>query len=172
MTEVEKLLVANNSVSLNLDPVEPTYPATKEAGVIESQELATLGSLYLNTTMASMYGDGEAAAALTESESDQPLEDEESLAKFSLMVSHLERCYAKPLQSKTMERSLAIEIYRVLVRNDQKLTKGIMKAVTMVYQDMFRVREHPEIGRVMHCMHRIGGFRFNRSIHHTNLRQF
>ena len=91
---------------------------------------------------------------------------------FALMVSHLERCYAVGLQSKTMERSLAIETYRVLVRNNQKLTKGIFKSVTMVYQDMFRVRDHPELGKVLHCMHRIGGFRFNRSVNHTNLRFF
>ena len=41
----------------------------------------------------------------------------------------------------------------------------------MVYQDMFRVRVRQEEGRVIHCMHRVGGFRFNRSVTATNLRQ-
>ena len=42
----------------------------------------------------------------------------------------------------------------------------------MVYQDMFRVRPYPDKGRIIHCMHRVGGFRFNRSITQTNLREF
>ena len=52
------------------------------------------------------------------------------------------------------------------------MNKGILKAITMVYQDMFRVRILPGEGRVLHCMHRIGGFRFNRSISANNLRQY
>ena len=48
----------------------------------------------------------------------------------------------------------------------------MLKAITMVYQDMFRVRRLPGIGRVLHCMHRIGVFRLNRSINATNLRQY
>ena len=35
---------------------------------------------------------------------------------------------------------------------------------------MLRVRERPGEGRIMHCMHRVGGFRFNRSITVANLR--
>jgi hypothetical protein len=43
----------------------------------------------------------------------------------------------------------------------------------MVYQDMFRVRPYPDKGgRIIHCMHRVGGFRFNRSLTQTNLREF
>ena len=43
----------------------------------------------------------------------------------------------------------------------------------MVYQDMFRVRPYPDQGgRIMHCMHRVGGFRFNRSLTQANLREF
>ena len=41
----------------------------------------------------------------------------------------------------------------------------------MVYYYMFRVKEDPE-SREIHCMHMIGGFKFNRSIKATNLRQF
>ena len=41
----------------------------------------------------------------------------------------------------------------------------------MIYQDMFRVRERTGEGRVIHCMHRVGGFRFNRSVTAANLRQ-
>ena len=42
----------------------------------------------------------------------------------------------------------------------------------MVYQDMFRVRPYPDKGRILHCMHRVGGFRFNRSLTQANLREF
>ena len=55
-------------------------------------------------------------------------------------------------------------------RLKQRLTKGVLKTITMVYQDMFRVRTVPGKGRILHCMHRIGGFRFNRSVNATNLR--
>ena len=63
-----------------------------------------------------------------------------------------------------------MEIFRAMEKSGQKLTKGILKAVTMVYQDMFRVRDRPGEGRIMHGMHRVGGFRFNRSITVPNLR--
>ena len=93
------------------------------------------------------------------------------LARFCLMMSHLERCYAEQNQHKDQEQTLAMEIYRAMERNKQKLTKGILKTVTMIYQDMFRVRVRLEESRVIHCMHRVGGFRFNRSITVANMRQ-
>jgi hypothetical protein len=37
---------------------------------------------------------------------------------------------------------------------------------------MFRVRPVLNVGRILHCMHRVGGFRFNLSIIMTNLRVF
>ena len=37
---------------------------------------------------------------------------------------------------------------------------------------MLKARNLPGIGRVLHYMHMIGGFRFNRSINATNLRQY
>ena len=64
-----------------------------------------------------------------------------------------------------------MELFRAMERNGQKLTKGILKTVTMIYQDMFRVRVRQDEGRVIHCMHRVGGFRFNRSLTVANLRQ-
>ena len=42
-----------------------------------------------------------------------------------------------------------MEILRSMEDNRQKLIKGIFKAVTMVFQDNFRVRERPDDGRVM-----------------------
>jgi hypothetical protein len=86
------------------------------------------------------------------------------------MMAHLEKCYADSSSQRDAEQILALEIFRAMEKNKQQLTKGILKAVTMVYQDMLRVRERPGEGRVMHCMHRIGGFRFNRSITVVNLR--
>ena len=35
---------------------------------------------------------------------------------------------------------------------------------------MFMDREHPNVGKVLHFMHKIGGLRFNRSNKATNLR--
>ena len=37
---------------------------------------------------------------------------------------------------------------------------------------MFRVRPYPDKGRILHCKHRVGGFRFNRSLTQANLREF
>ena len=88
------------------------------------------------------------------------------------MMSILERCYADKTSVRDYEKTLALEMYRNVKRLGQKLTKSVLKTITMVYQDMFRVRRLPGIGRVLHCMHRIGGFRFNRSINATNLRQY
>ena len=87
-----------------------------------------------------------------------------------LMMVHLEKCYADSSSQRDLEQILALETFRAMEKNKQQLTKGILKAVTMVYQDMLRVRERPGEGRIMHCMHRIGGFRFNRSITVANLR--
>ena len=89
------------------------------------------------------------------------------------MVSHLERCYAEKSNQGDIDATLALEIFRALKRTKQKLNKGILKAITMVYQDMFRVRPYVDKGgRLIHCMHRVGGFRFNRSLTQANLREF
>ena len=120
--------------------------------------------------MQSYYKEGAPLAALTEEGADQPIEGKKELAQVCLMMAHLEKCYADASSQRDPEQILALETFRALEKNKQKLTKGILKAVTMVYQDLFRVRDRPGEGRVMHCMHRIGGFRFNRSITVVNLR--
>ena len=106
-----------------------------------------------------------------EADSKTSVKEERELARVSLMVSHLERCYAEKSNIGEVDTTLALEIFRALNRNKQKLNKGILKAITMVYQDMFRVRPYPDKGRIIHCMHRVGGFRFNRSLTQTNLRE-
>ena len=88
------------------------------------------------------------------------------------MSSILEKCYAEQSSFKETEKTLTLEIYLNAKRLKQRLTKGVLKTITMMYQDMFRVRNLPGVGRVLHCMHRIGGFRFNRSINATNLRMY
>ena len=92
-------------------------------------------------------------------------------AKFCLMMSHLERCYAEEIKHKDQEDVLALEIYRTLADNKQILKAGCLKAVTMAYEDMFRVIEGPA-GRTLHCMHRVPNFRFNRSLNLQYLKQF
>jgi len=130
------------------------------------------GSTFHDATMSSMYKEGEPAAALKESGSKKAVKGDRPLAKVCLMMSILERCYADKSSVRDYEKTLALEMYRNVKRLEQKLTKGVLKVITMVYQDMFRVRRLPGIGRVLHCMCRIGGFRFNRSINATNLRQY
>ena len=51
----------------------------------------------------------------------------------SLMMRHLERCYAEEAQDKELEEILALELFRALVYTEQKLTKGPFKARTMAY---------------------------------------
>ena len=80
------------------------------------------------------------------------------------MVSHLERCYAEKSNQVEVDTTLALEIFRSLKRTKQVLNNSILKTITMVYEDMFRVRPYPDKGRIMHCMQRVGGFRFNRSL--------
>ena len=122
--------------------------------------------------MTSYYEVGDVEAALTARGSDKIMKKKRKLAVFSLMMSHIERCYAEAGQDKRMDETLAIEIYRTLNHHGQILTKGMRKAVTMVYQDLFRVKKGPDGVRTLHCLHRIGGFRFNRSISATNLRNY
>ena len=69
LTELEKRLLTNNSEDLHIDPLVPTYPATKEGGGIVCQEPPIAGATYNNATMGSMYKDGDPAAALKEADS-------------------------------------------------------------------------------------------------------
>ena len=69
LTELEKRLLTNDSEDLALDPLSPTYPATKDAGGMVGQEPPIAGAVYHNTTMGSMYKDGDPAAALKEADS-------------------------------------------------------------------------------------------------------
>jgi hypothetical protein len=136
------------------------------------QDPPSAGSTYHNTTMRSYYKDGESFKALHEPDSKTSVKEERELARVSLMVSHLERCYAEKSNQVEIDTTLALEIFRSLKRTKQRLNKGILKAIIMIYQDMFRVRPYMEKGRIIHCMHRVGGFRFNRSLTQANLREF
>ena len=103
ISDEEKLLLINDSESLNLDPVDPTYPATQLAGAIVPQDPSTSGAIYLNATMTSMYKNEEAAMALVQAGAKEPVESKKELAKFCLMISHLERCYAEKNQHRDQE---------------------------------------------------------------------
>jgi len=119
--------------------------------------------------MDSYYLDGDVGEALTERGSSKTITSRRPLARVSLMMSHMERCYAEEVVNKEKQEILALEIYRTLLTNNQQITEGILKAITMAYQDMFRVRDSDQ-GRVMHCMCRIPTFRFRRSLSISNLR--
>ena len=64
LTEIEKRLLTNDSEDLDLDPIEPTYPATMIQGAIAGKEPQIAGSTFYNATMSSLYKPGEPAAAL------------------------------------------------------------------------------------------------------------
>ena len=55
------------------------------------------------------------------------------MAMVCLMMRHLERCYAEEPQDKELEEILALELFRAMKNLEQKLTKGVFKAITMVY---------------------------------------
>jgi hypothetical protein len=66
------------------------------------------------------------------------------------MSSILEKCYAEQSSFKETEKTLALETYLNVKRLKQRLTKGVLKTITMVYQDMFRVRAVPGKGSQRH----------------------
>jgi hypothetical protein len=103
LSEEEKFLLTNDSESLKLDPVDQTYPATQLVGAIVPQNPSTRGAMYLNATMTSMYRDDEPATSLIEAGAKEPVESKKELAKFCLMMSHLERCYAEKKQHRDPE---------------------------------------------------------------------
>jgi hypothetical protein len=62
------------------------------------------------------------------------------LAIFSLINSHIERCYAENVTKIELEEVFAMEIYRTLILSNQALTEGIVKAIKMTFWNMFRIR--------------------------------
>jgi hypothetical protein len=59
-----------------------------------------VGHIYLNTKMGSFYEDGDAEAALTERGASKTVITKKALARVSLMMSHIEKCYAEEVTSK------------------------------------------------------------------------
>ena len=51
-----------------------------------------------------------------EADSKAPVKEERELARVSLMVSHLERCYAEKSNVGEVDTTLALEIFRALKR--------------------------------------------------------
>ena len=56
ITEVEKLLLTNDSEKLELDHLYPTHDPTSNPGIFKPMEKSSAGATYLNTTMNSYYG--------------------------------------------------------------------------------------------------------------------
>lgn len=84
------------------------------------------------------------------------------------MVCHLERCYAsKGSFTRAQDDIIPLEMYRHFCRYFTWPTSGQFKAVTMVYQDLFKGRSRR--GK-MRCMNRVKDFRFERSISIVNVR--
>jgi hypothetical protein len=69
-----------------------------------------------------------------------------------------------------MEQTFVLKIYRGLERNRQKI--HTVSSSQLVHQDTLRFIERPEESRLLHCMHMIECFRFNRGIIFKNLRSF
>ena len=72
-------------------------------GAIVPQDPSTNGAIYLNATMTPMYKDKDAAMALVQPGAKELVESKMELAKFCLMISHLERCYAEQNQHRDQE---------------------------------------------------------------------
>ena len=77
--------------------------------------------------------DGDVEEALTGREANKTITSRRPLARVSLMMSHMESCYAEEVVNKEKQEILALEIYRTLLTNNQSITEGIYKAITMAY---------------------------------------
>ena len=69
--------------------------------------------------MGSYYLDGDIEEALTGREANKTITSRRPLARVSLMMSHMERCYAEEVVNKEKQDILALEIYRTLLTNNQ-----------------------------------------------------
>ncbi len=65
----------------------------------------------------------------------------------------MERCYVGTPRAKVEGDLLALELYRLLVRHAVWPSEGQMKAVTMVYEDLFKGRSVKTLR--MCCMLRV-----------------
>ena len=119
LTELEKHLVTNDNEALALDPLELTYVPSAVPEEFKPQITSSKGHSYLNTTMGSYYLDGDIEEALTGREANKTITSRRPLARVSLMMSHMERCYAEEVVNKEKQDILALEIYRTLLTNNQ-----------------------------------------------------
>jgi hypothetical protein len=72
------------------------------------------------------------------------------------------RCYTEKFRNKPDNDIIALNLYRFLVRNAVWPTESQLKAMTMVYEDLFKGRSVKDAK--MCCMHRVPGARFERSL--------
>jgi hypothetical protein len=98
--------------------------------------------------MSSFYEDGDAEGALTQRGASKTVITKKALARVSLMMSHIERCYAEEATHKEYDEVLALGIYRTLALTTRHLRRH-HQSHKMVYQDMFRGKEGDQ-GRIMH----------------------
>jgi hypothetical protein len=71
-----------------------------ESVEFEPQGSSSVGHTSLNTKMGSFYEDGDAEGALTQRGASKTVVTKKSLARVSLMMSHIERCYAEETTTK------------------------------------------------------------------------
>jgi hypothetical protein len=114
-----------------------------------------------------MYTSADIEACLSEEGADQPISSLLQLTRFCQYEHHLERCYAQPdLQSTAKDKLLALKMYQVFVGLRARPTRGQLKVLTMVYEDM--IRRSRTRGKLC-CRARPANFRFEHSLNLDNL---
>ena len=75
------------------------------------------------------------------------------------MMSHLEKCDAeKSPQTKKRVDPRTGDLQYTEETQAEAQRPYILMAITMIYEDILRVRPLPGVGGALHCMNRIGGF--------------
>ena len=113
-----------------------------------------------------MYTTADIEACLSEEGADLPISSLLQLARYCQHESHLERCYAQQDPRLARDRLLSLKMYQVFVGLRAWPTRGQVKVLTMIYQDMIRRSRR---GNKLCCRSRPANFRFEHSLNLHNL---
>jgi hypothetical protein len=111
------LLISDNG-SLRLDENGPTYPPTTEAASRRARrvEQPHRGGNYVNTIMAPLYTNSSIEASLTQRDASRTPSSHTRLARFCLMLSHIEWCYTSHDRQRARSKFLALKLYLLLTK--------------------------------------------------------
>ena len=140
-TPIQRALLTNNNTALHLDRPHPTVAPTTDAALRRAPavEAPARGGNYVNTDYYPLYMTAHIEACLSEEGADQPISSLRELAEFCQQGSNLERCYADQDSKLERDRLISLMTYMVLTKWRSWPTRGQVKAMTMVYQDLIRL---------------------------------